>query len=88
MLDVQGESHHLVLFFSLMTGKLYTLAILRSLNSRPELRGRMTSDDVGRRSLSDWQWGNDSENTVSRRWSDVRMRICLHLEVRVLLGEG
>jgi hypothetical protein len=84
----QGESHHLVLFFSLMTGKLYTLAILRSLNSRPELRGRMTSDDVGRRSLSDWQWGNDSENTVSRRWSDVRMRICLHLEVRVLLGEG
>lgn len=66
-----GESHHLVLFFSLMTGKLYTLAILRSLNSRPELRGRMTSDDVGRRSLSDWQWGNDSENTVSRRWSDM-----------------
>jgi len=48
-----GESHHLVLFFSLMTGKLYTLGILRSLNSRPDLRGRMTSDDVGRRSLSE-----------------------------------
>jgi len=68
-----GESHHLVLFFSLMTGKLYTLGILRSLNSRPDLRGRMTSDDVGRRSLSDWQWGDESENTVSRRWSGLTM---------------
>ncbi|KAH9060975.1 hypothetical protein EDB87DRAFT_1683089 [Lactarius vividus] len=65
------ESHHLVLFFSLMTGKLYTLGILRSLNSRPDLRGRMTSDDIGRRSLSDWQWSNESENTTSRRWSEM-----------------
>ncbi|KAF8272139.1 hypothetical protein EI94DRAFT_1719097 [Lactarius quietus] len=69
--STSGESHHLVLFFSLMTGKLYTLGILRSLNSRPDLRERMTSDDVGRRSLSDWQWGDESENTVSRRWSDM-----------------
>lgn len=84
---LQGESHHLVLFFSLMTGKLYTLGILRSLNSRPDLRGRMTSDDVGRRSFSDWQWGgNESENSITRRWSDVRLRIYLHLEVRVFLG--
>ena len=83
---LQGESHHLVLFFSLMTGKLYTLGILRSLNSRPDLRGRMTSDDVGRRSLSDWQWGNESENTITRRWSDVRLRIYLHLEVRIFWG--
>ncbi|KAH9045260.1 hypothetical protein EDB85DRAFT_1905677 [Lactarius pseudohatsudake] len=65
------ESHHLVLFFSIMTGKLYTLGILRSLNSRPDLRGRMTSDDIGRRSLSDWQWSNESENTTSRRWSEM-----------------
>ncbi|KAH9077025.1 hypothetical protein EDB83DRAFT_2347825 [Lactarius deliciosus] len=65
------KSHHLVLFFSIMTGKLYTLGILRSLNSRPDLRGRMTSDDIGRRSLSDWQWSNESENTTSRRWSEM-----------------
>ncbi|KAH8988528.1 hypothetical protein EDB92DRAFT_1006614 [Lactarius akahatsu] len=76
------ESHHLVLFFSLMTGKLYTLGILRSLNSRPNLRGRMTSDDIGRRSLSDWQWSNESENTTSRRWSEVRTRSCPHSGVR------
>ncbi|KAI9467162.1 hypothetical protein BJY52DRAFT_50917 [Lactarius psammicola] len=79
-----GESHHLVLFFSLMTGKLYTLGILRSLNSRPDLRGRMTSDDIGRRSLSDWQWGSESENTVSRGWSEVRMPSCLQPEMLFL----
>lgn len=66
-----GESHHLVLFFWLMTGKLYTLGVLRSLNSRPDLRGRMTSDNIGRRSLSEWQWGDESENTGSRRWSEM-----------------
>ncbi|KAH9049638.1 hypothetical protein EDB84DRAFT_1390480 [Lactarius hengduanensis] len=76
------KSHHLVLFFSIMTGKLYTLGILRSLNSRPDLRGRMTSDDIGRRSLSDWQWSNESENTTSRRWSEVRTRSCPHSGVR------
>ena len=31
----------------LATGKLYTFGIMRSLNSRPSLRGRMTSDDMG-----------------------------------------
>ncbi|KAI0276314.1 hypothetical protein BGY98DRAFT_919524 [Russula aff. rugulosa BPL654] len=64
-----AESHNLVLFFWLMTGKLYTLGIMRSLNSRPDLRGLMTSVDMGRTSLSDWQWG---ESTVSRRASEVR----------------
>lgn len=67
----QGESHNLVLFFWLMTGKLYTLGIMRSLNSRPGLRGSMTSVDMGRTSISDWQWGD--ENTVSRRASEVRL---------------
>ncbi|KAI0005156.1 hypothetical protein BJV74DRAFT_329486 [Russula compacta] len=62
-----GESRHLVLFFLLMTGKFYTLGIMRSLNSRPDLRGRMTSDDIGRTSLSDWQWSDEHENTVARR---------------------
>ncbi|KAF8505910.1 hypothetical protein F5888DRAFT_1838847, partial [Russula emetica] len=67
-----GESHNLVLFFWLMTGKLYTLGIMRSLNSRPDLRGLITSVDMGRTSLSDWQWGDEQENTVSRRASEVR----------------
>jgi len=62
-----GESRHLVLLFLLMTGKFYTLGILRSLNSRPALRGRMTSDAMGRTSLSGWQWGDEHESSVSRR---------------------
>lgn len=67
----QAESHNLVLFFWLMTGKLYTLGIMRSLNSRPDLRSWMTSVDMGRTSVSDWQWGDEPENTVSRRASEV-----------------
>ncbi|KAI9513250.1 hypothetical protein F5148DRAFT_285715 [Russula earlei] len=67
-----GESRHLVLFFYLMTGKLYTLGIMRSLNSRPDLRGRMTSDDVGRTSLSGWQWDDGPDETsVARRLSET-----------------
>ncbi|KAI0254854.1 hypothetical protein BJV78DRAFT_1120509 [Lactifluus subvellereus] len=68
-----SESRHLVLFFLLLTGKFYTLGILRSLNSRPDLRGRMTSDDIGRRSLSEWQWDGEPENAVARRSSEVKV---------------
>jgi hypothetical protein len=72
-LDVlQGEGRHLVLFFLIMTGKFYTLGIMRSLNSRPELRGRMTSDDIGRTSLSDWQWDDEHGPSDARRSSEVR----------------
>ncbi|KAI0303939.1 hypothetical protein BC826DRAFT_201493 [Russula brevipes] len=66
------ESRHLVLCFLLMTGKLYTLGIMRSLNSRPDLRCRMTSDDIGRTSLGDWQWGDEQTSSVARRSSEVR----------------
>jgi hypothetical protein len=77
-LDVlQGEGRHLVLFFLLMTGKFYTLGIMRSLNSRPELRGRMTSDDIGRTSLSDWQWDDEHGPSDARRLSEVSHRDCL-----------
>jgi hypothetical protein len=69
----QGEGRHLVLFFLLMTGKFYTLGVMRSLNSRPELRGRMTSDDIGRTSLSDWQWDDEHRHSDTRRSSEVRL---------------
>jgi hypothetical protein len=58
-----------------MTGKFYTLGILRSLNSRPGLRDWMTSDDMGRTSLSGWQWGEEHENAVARRPSEVRFSL-------------
>lgn len=47
---------HLVLFFVLATGKLYTLGLMRTLNARAQLRARMKSYDLGRTSLGDWQW--------------------------------
>lgn len=31
----------------------------------------MTSDDIGRRSLSEWQWDGEPGNTVARRSSEV-----------------
>jgi hypothetical protein len=65
------EGRHLVLLFLLMTGKFYTLGIMRSLNSRPGLRGRMTSDDIGRTSISDWQWDDEQGHPGARRSSEV-----------------
>jgi len=47
---------HLVLFFVVITGKLYTIGLLRTLNSRVRLRERMKSHDLGRTSLADWRW--------------------------------
>jgi hypothetical protein len=43
-------------FFVLITGKFYALGILRTINSRTKWRERMKSHDIGRVSLSDWQW--------------------------------
>lgn len=47
---------HLVLFFVLLTGKLYVFGMLRTLNSRVKLRERMKSHDLGRTSLENWSW--------------------------------
>ena len=69
------------MFFWLMTGKFYTLGIMRSLNSRPGLRGWMTSDDMGRTSLSDWQWADEHENSVARRPSEVRFPVQYNVRV-------
>lgn len=46
--------------FILLTGKFYILGMLRTLNSRPKLRERMKSHDLGRTSLSDWTWNQPS----------------------------
>ncbi|KAF5388130.1 hypothetical protein D9615_000481 [Tricholomella constricta] len=35
---------------------LYTIGMLRTLNSRAKLRQRMKSHDLGRTSLGEWQW--------------------------------
>jgi len=45
---------HLVLFFVLMTGKVYTFGMLRTLNSRTKLQRRMQSHSLGRTSLTGW----------------------------------
>ncbi|KAF8076479.1 hypothetical protein FPV67DRAFT_1664740 [Lyophyllum atratum] len=50
------QQDHLILFFVLLTGKLYAIGMLHTLNSRAKLRQRMKSNDLGRASLGDWQW--------------------------------
>jgi hypothetical protein len=60
----QRSAYHLVVFFVLLTGKLYTLGLLRTLNSRVKLRQRMKSHDMGRTSLSDWQWEQEPNSDV------------------------
>ncbi|KAI0774457.1 hypothetical protein C8Q74DRAFT_836706 [Fomes fomentarius] len=47
---------HLDLFFAVLTGKVYTLGLLRTLNSRTKFRERLNSSAPGRRSLSGYQW--------------------------------
>ncbi|KAJ7180390.1 hypothetical protein C8R43DRAFT_1117692 [Mycena crocata] len=54
-----GEHDDLVLFFVYMTAKLYTIGLLRTLNSRAKLRQRIDSTDLGRTSLATWSWEQD-----------------------------
>lgn len=60
---LQHMKDHLVLFFVLLTGKLYAIGMLYTLNSRVMLRERMRSNDFGRTSLGTWQWDQDSRTT-------------------------
>ncbi|CCM00671.1 uncharacterized protein FIBRA_02710 [Fibroporia radiculosa] len=61
-------ARHLDLFFILLTGKLYTLGILRTLNSRTRFRERLVSTDQGRTTLSKFEWRMTSlpNSTVSQ----------------------
>ncbi|KZT29248.1 hypothetical protein NEOLEDRAFT_1174969 [Neolentinus lepideus HHB14362 ss-1] len=60
-------NYQLVLLFVLSTGKFYTIGILRSLAYRVQLRARLQSTDLGRTSLSGWNW--DQERTAVDRLS-------------------
>ncbi|GBE79931.1 hypothetical protein SCP_0211330 [Sparassis crispa] len=40
-------------------GKLYTLGILRTVNCRKDFRERLASTDLGRHTLSSYQWNQE-----------------------------
>ncbi|KAI0321947.1 hypothetical protein OF83DRAFT_1167975 [Amylostereum chailletii] len=65
-----AHERNVVLIFILMTGKYYSLGILRAVNSREKLRQRMHSEDNGRRSLSGWQWDQDNTAATPRMVND------------------
>ncbi|KII94968.1 hypothetical protein PLICRDRAFT_169669 [Plicaturopsis crispa FD-325 SS-3] len=46
-----GPTDHLALFFTLITGKLYTIGLLRTINSRAKLLKQVNARDLGRTSL-------------------------------------
>ncbi|KIJ69965.1 hypothetical protein HYDPIDRAFT_35413 [Hydnomerulius pinastri MD-312] len=56
------RSNRLTFLFLLITGKLYTLSLLRNLNARARLHERIQSSDMGRVSLQDWRWENATAN--------------------------
>ncbi|KAF9568998.1 hypothetical protein CPC08DRAFT_284333 [Agrocybe pediades] len=58
---------HLVLFFVLLTGKFYTFGMLRTLNSRQNLRLSMQSHGLGRTSLGDWDWDQATLRMANER---------------------
>ncbi|KAH9899666.1 hypothetical protein C8Q73DRAFT_754153 [Cubamyces lactineus] len=54
-----AQTLHLDLFFAILTGKVYTLGILRTLNSRSQFRAGMHTSNLGRRSLTGWGQGEN-----------------------------
>ena len=46
----------LALFFIIITGKVYALSLMHTINSRRAMRERFKSHDLGRTSLSRFQW--------------------------------
>lgn len=46
----------LTLFFIIITGKVYALSLMHTINSRRAMRERFKSHDLGRTSLSRFQW--------------------------------
>ncbi|KAI0772112.1 hypothetical protein BD413DRAFT_475321 [Trametes elegans] len=50
-----GHTFHLDLFFAILTGKVYTLGLLRTLNSRTQFRAGLHTSRLGRRSLTSWE---------------------------------
>ncbi|KAF4619303.1 hypothetical protein D9613_005166 [Agrocybe pediades] len=63
----QRIGDHLVLFFVLLTGKFYTFGMLRTLNSRQNLRLSMQSHGLGRTSLGDWDWDQATLRMANER---------------------
>ncbi|KAI9056501.1 hypothetical protein FKP32DRAFT_1682437 [Trametes sanguinea] len=55
------RSLHLDLFFAILTGKVYTLGILRTLNSRTQFRAGLHTSNLGRRSLTGWDGAAQGE---------------------------
>ncbi|KAH7916282.1 hypothetical protein BJ138DRAFT_597450 [Hygrophoropsis aurantiaca] len=70
------SSNRLVFAFLLMTGKLYTISLLRTLNARAKLHSRMKSHDLGRTSLSAWQWEQGAQDHIQ---SNLPMRSTTNL---------
>ncbi|TDL29233.1 hypothetical protein BD410DRAFT_9919 [Rickenella mellea] len=63
---VEATSEYgLILFFIIITGKLYLLGLLRSLNSRSQLRQRLCSADMGRQSLGNWTFNHGTSRSGS-----------------------
>ncbi|KAI0650549.1 hypothetical protein C8Q79DRAFT_392117 [Trametes meyenii] len=58
-----APSLHLDLFFAILTGKVYTLGILRTLNSRTQFRAGLHTSHLGRRSLTGWDWATADTDT-------------------------
>ena len=56
----QAQNHRLeqtlTLFFIVITGKVYALSLMHTINSRRAMRERFKSHDFGRTSLSRFQW--------------------------------
>lgn len=63
---VRAQPLHLDLFFAILTGKVYTLGLLRTLNSRTQFRAGMHTSHLGRRSLTGWDFATADAGARAR----------------------
>ncbi|KAH9850772.1 hypothetical protein C2E23DRAFT_734391 [Lenzites betulinus] len=80
---------HLDLFFAILTGKVYTLGLLRTLNSRTQFRAGLHTSHLGRRSLSAWDWAGNAEGGGARpSWAGSVLAPRAQRGASAVVGDG
>lgn len=83
-----SSARHLDLFFSLLTAKLYTLGILRTLNSRTSFRESIATHDLGgRQSLNDYNSSSTRVGSLDQTVSTQLLRLASTIQSNAFLGK-
>ncbi|KZP20163.1 hypothetical protein FIBSPDRAFT_954777 [Athelia psychrophila] len=79
-----GAINQIPYFFFVMTGKLYTVGFLRTLNVRTKLRERLQSQDLGRVSLGNWTWDQAAKDLDNSTRASIGSTGSIHHGVNIV----